>query len=54
MVRASRPGHKRKKGNARIQKKDRPTIQQVIEVVWAFREWTDPDLGSPQVQRTLH
>jgi hypothetical protein len=36
---------------ARVQRKDWPTIVQVVEVtpekkvVWAFREWTDPDLG---------
>jgi hypothetical protein len=36
---------------ARVKKEDWPTIVQVIEVtpekkvVWAFREWTDPDLG---------
>lgn len=36
---------------ARVKKQDWPTIVQVIEVtpdkkpVWAFREWTTPDLG---------
>jgi hypothetical protein len=37
---------------ARVKKADWPTIVQVIEVtpekrvVWAIREWVDPDLGA--------
>jgi hypothetical protein len=43
----------------RVKQEDWPTIVQVIEVthkkkvVWAFREWTDPDLGPASCNQLL-